>query len=105
MAVSVTEVCLELLGAITDAAHLADLEDAALGDRMSARLQRLDRSIALLRAVEREDRYERYADAIESADVSLNDAARERLREALGTRGLQRRLMRAVSSVIARDSV
>ena len=105
VAVSVTEVCLELLGAITDAAHLADLEDAALGDRMSARLQRLDRSIALLRAVEREDRYERYADAIESADVSLNDAARERLREALGTRGLQRRLMRAVSSVIARDSV
>jgi hypothetical protein len=99
------EVCVELLAVITDAAHLPDLEDAALGDSMVARLQRLDRSIAHCRAVEREDRYERYANAVESAEVALNAAARERLREALGTRGLQRRLLRAVASVIARDSV
>jgi hypothetical protein len=98
------EVCLELLGVITDAAHLPELEDAALGDRMSARLQRLDRSVAHCRAVEREDRYERYAAAVESGDVPVNEAVRERLREALGTRGLQRRLLRAVASVIARDA-
>jgi hypothetical protein len=99
------EVCLELLAVITDAAHLPELEDAALGDSMAVRLQRLDRSIVHCRAVEREDRYERYANAIESPDVPLNGAVRERLREALGTRGLQRRLLRAVSSVISRDSV
>ena len=104
VAPAATDVCLELLGLITDPAHLADLEDAALGDCMSARLQRLDRSIALCRAVEREDRYERYADAIESSDVPLNEAARERLRDALGTRGLQRRLLRAVSSVVEREA-
>jgi len=104
-AAAATEVCLELLAVLTDAAHLADLEDAALGDSMTVKLQRLDRSIAHCHAVEQEDRYERYAHAIESADVQLNGAVRERLREALGTRGLQRRLLRAVSSVIARDSV
>jgi hypothetical protein len=100
-----TEVCVELLSVITDAAHLPELEDAALGESMAARLQRLDRSIAHCRAVELEDRYERYAAAIESSDVPLNGAVRERLREALGTRGLQRRLLRAVAGVIARDSV
>jgi len=97
------EVCLELLSIITDASQLAELEDAALGEHMAVRLQRLDRSVALCQSVEREDRYERYAAAIESVDVALPGAARERLREALGTGGLQRRLLRAVSSVIARD--
>lgn len=98
------EVCLELVGILADPADQADFEEAALGDRMSVRLRRLDRSVALCRAVEREDRYERYATAVESPDVNVPESTRERLRDALGTRGLQRRLMRAVSSVVEQDA-
>jgi hypothetical protein len=98
------EICLELLGVITDPAHMQTLEDAALGTAMAIRLQRLDRSVAHCRAAEDEERYERYALALESADMPVDGAARDRLRDALGTHGLKRRLLRVVSSVIERDA-
>ena len=103
-AAAAAELCLELLSVITDPLHMPALEDAALGNAMAIRLQRLDRSVAHCRAAEDEDRYERYALALESADTPIDGAARERLRDALGTRGLKRRLLRVVSSVIERDA-
>jgi hypothetical protein len=103
-AAAAAEMCLELLSVITDPTHMHVLEDEALGDAMAVRLQRLDRSVAHCRAAEDEDRYERYALALEAADMPVDSAARERLRDALGTHGLKRRLLRVVSSVIERDA-
>jgi hypothetical protein len=103
-AATAAEICLELLGVITDPTHMHVLEDAALGDAMAVRLYRLDRSVAHCRAAEDEDRYERYARALEAADVPVDNAARDRLRDALGTQGVKRRLLRVVSSVIERDA-
>jgi hypothetical protein len=101
---ALVEITIELLSVITDPAHVSELEDAALGEGLVVRLHRLDRGIAQCRAAEDEDRYEQYARAVESADVPVDPDARERLRDALGTRGLKRRLLRAVSSVVERDA-
>jgi hypothetical protein len=98
------ELGLDLLAVITEPTHMPELEDAALGTGMAIRLQRLDRGVAQCRAAEDEVRYERYALALEAADMPIDAAARERLRDALGTRGLKRRLLQVVSSVIERDA-
>jgi hypothetical protein len=98
------EVCLELLSIITAAPHLSELEDAALNGTVNVRLERLDRSIALCRAAEQENRYELLARSLEAGDAGLDSGARERLRDALGTGGLQRRLMRIVAGVVEREA-
>ena len=98
------EICVELLAVITEPTYLTSVEDAVLGDGMVVRLHRLDRSIVQCRAAEDEDLYERYARAVESSALPLDAHARERLRDALGTGGLKRRLLRAVSSVVERDA-
>jgi hypothetical protein len=98
------ELCLALLAVITPAAHMTQLEDAALGSHMSVRLHRLDHSIAACRAVEEEQRYDRIADELESGRASVDRATRERLRVALGTGGVSRRLMRVVASVMDREA-
>jgi hypothetical protein len=103
-AAAAVEIGLELLAVITEPTHIPALEDAALGSSVAIRLQRLDRGVAQCRAAEDEVSYERYALALEAADVPIDVAARERLRDALGTRGLKRRLLRVVSSVIERDA-
>jgi hypothetical protein len=98
------ELCLELLAVITPPAHMAELEDAALGSHMTVRLRRLDRSIAVCRAAEDERRYDRIAEALESGRGDFDGDARERLRRALGTGGLSRRLMRLVASVVEKEA-
>ncbi|CAN5709292.1 hypothetical protein BH23GEM9_BH23GEM9_17500 [soil metagenome] len=98
------EICIELLSVLADAQDLHELDDAALDGAMAARLRRLDRGIAICRAAEEENRYEEFARALETGSVALEPAARERLRTALGTRSVQRRLMRVVSGVVERDA-
>jgi hypothetical protein len=98
------ELCLALLAVITSPGHMAALEDAALGSHMSVRLRRLDHSIAECRAAEEEHRYDRIAAALESGRPAVDRDARERLRVALGTGGVSRRLMRVVASVMDREA-
>jgi hypothetical protein len=103
-AAAAAELCLELLSVITPPQHMAELEDAALGSHMTVRLRRLDRGIAVCRAAEDERRYERFAEALETGRAAVEGDARERLRTALGTGGLSRRLMRIVASVVEKEA-
>jgi hypothetical protein len=97
------EIALELLSVITDPVHLSSLEEAALADAAHVRLRRLDRGIAVCRAAEQEDRYEMYARLLESTNTDIDAGTRERLRDALGTRSLERRFLRMVSAVVEKN--
>jgi hypothetical protein len=101
---AVAEIALDLLATVCDAESFADLEAAALGNGgVTVRLRRLDRAIALCRAAEDETAYEQLALAIESPDTAISQASRERLRDALGTGGLQRRLIQMITGVVERN--
>jgi hypothetical protein len=102
---AVAEVTLDLLAGIVDADAFGEMESAVLGTAgMTVRLRRLDRAVALCRAAEDEALYERLATAIESPDTALSESARERLRAALGTGGMQRRLIQMLTGVVERGS-
>lgn len=102
---AVAEVTLDLLAGIVDADAFGEIESAVLGTAgMTVRLRRLDRAVALCRAAEDETLYERLATAIESPDTALSETSRERLRDALGTGGVQRRLIQMLTGVVERGS-
>jgi hypothetical protein len=99
------ELALDLLATIMDAVAFQQLERAVLGHGgMTIRLRRLDRAVALCRAAEDETLYEELAIAIESKDAAISEAARRRLRAALGTGGLQRRVIEMITGVVERGS-
>ncbi len=101
----VLELTLDLIGSITDADAFAELESAALANGgVTVRLRRLDRAVALCRAAEDEVAFEQLALAIESPDTQISDASRQRLRDALGTGGLQRRLIQMITGVVERGA-
>ncbi|MEO5509911.1 MAG: hypothetical protein ABIS27_04720 [Longimicrobiales bacterium] len=100
---AVLELTLDLLAAITDAEAFEELEQSAHIDGWVAmRLRRLDRAVALCRAAEDEATFEQLAIAIESPDTRITDASRQRLRDALGTGGLQRRIIQMITGVVER---
>jgi hypothetical protein len=97
------ELTLDLLATITDADAFAELERVAHVDgAVTVRLRRLDRAVALCRAAEDETAFEQLAIAIESPDTRITDASRQRLRDALGTGGLQRRIIQMITGVVER---
>ncbi len=101
----ILEIALELLATITDTDAFAELEQAGVANGgMTVRLRRLDRAVALCRAAEDEVAYEQLALAIESPDTQISDASRQRLRDALGTGGLQRRIIQMITGVVERGA-
>jgi hypothetical protein len=98
------ELALDLLSFASDPPAFLDLERAALGrnDAVTVRLRRLDRAISQAAAANDELLYNTMAQALETDRAGIDPDARERLREALGTAGLHRRLLDAFNSVIQR---
>jgi hypothetical protein len=101
-----TELALDLLAFAAEAAAFRQIEDAALGrsDAIGIRLRRLDRAIEQSTTAQDEQLYSALADVLETSGGGLDAAARQRLRQALGTTGVHRRIMEAFNSVIQRPS-
>ena len=99
------ELTLDLLAAISDGEANELFEDAALGKGgLLIRLRRLDRAIMQCNAATDPEEYERLASAIESPGTPLSNDMRQRLRQALGTRGLERRFTRLIAGVMDTDA-
>jgi hypothetical protein len=100
-----TELALDLLAFAVTPAALRQIENAALGeyDGIAVRLRRLDRAIAQSCTAQDEQLYSALADALESNQGGLDAAARQRLRNALGTTGMHRRVLEAFHSVVQRS--
>jgi hypothetical protein len=98
------ELALDLLAFATDPTTFRDFENAALGRRnaLAIRLRRLDRAIAQSVTANDEELYSALALALDSDGSGIDPAARRRLRAALGTGGLHRRILEAFNTVVQR---
>ncbi len=101
-----TELALDLLAFAADPIAFRQIESATLGrtDAIAVRLRRLDRAISEASAAQDEQLYHALADALESNRSGIDAAARQRLRNALGTTGMHRRIMEAFNSVVQRST-
>ncbi len=101
-----TELALDLLAFAAEPAAIRQIENAALGksDGIGIRLRRLDRAIAQSCTAQDEQLYSALADALESNQGGIDAATRQRLRNALGTAGMHRRVLEAFNSVVQRSS-
>ena len=99
-----TELALDLLAFASDPHAFLEIERAALGrnDAVTIRLRRLDRAIAQSVTANDELLYNTMAQALETDRGGIDAAARARLRAALGTSGLHRRLLDAFNTVVQR---
>jgi hypothetical protein len=100
-----TELALDLLAFASDPRAFMEIERAALGrndDAVTIRLRRLDRAISQSTTANDELLYNTMALALESDRAGIDAAARARLRAALGTTGLHRRLLDAFNTVVQR---
>lgn len=98
------ELALDLLAFASDPNTFRDFESAALGraEASAIRLRRLDRAVAQAATANDEALYSALAAALESGSNGIDPATRRRLREALGTAGLHRRLLEAFNTVVQR---
>jgi hypothetical protein len=100
------ELALDLLAFAADPTAFRQIETTALGrsDAIAVRLRRLDRAIAQSVTAQDEHLYSALADALETVPGPLDAGARQRLRQALGTTGMHRRVLEAFNSVIQRPA-
>jgi hypothetical protein len=100
------ELALDLLAFAADPAAFRQIESTALGrtDAIAIRLRRLDRAISQSVTAQDEHLYSALADALETVPGPLDAGARQRLRKALGTTGMHRRVLEAFNSVIQRPA-
>lgn len=98
------ELVLDLLAFAVDPGSFGALETAALGRTTApVRLRRLDRAILQARTATDEVLYDAIAGALEAEDETLDSNLRRRLRDALGTAGLHRRVMDAFNQALSRS--
>jgi hypothetical protein len=99
-----TELVLDLLAFASDPRAFVEIERAALGQSgaVTIRLRRLDRAISQSATANDELLYNTMAHALETDQAGVDTAARQRLRAALGTTGLHRRLLDAFNTVVQR---
>jgi len=100
-----TELVLDMLAFAVEPTGFAALEEAALGRAagLSIRLPRIDRAILEARTATDEVLYDAIARVLESEETLLDSAMRRRLRDALGTAGLHRRVMDAFNQALSRS--
>jgi hypothetical protein len=98
------ELALDLLAFASDPQAFLEIERTALGQNgaVPIRLRRLDRAIAQANSANEEVLYSTLAQALETDHAGIDAAARQRLRAALGTAGLHRRLLDAFNTVVQR---
>jgi hypothetical protein len=100
-----TELALDLLAFAAEPAAFSEMEATALGknEAIGIRLRRLDRAITQATTAQDEQLYSALADALDGDGGDIDAAARKRLRNALGTTGMHRRILDAFNSVVQRS--